>query len=149
MADAPTWAWWTLAVVAGIIVLFGFVVWQKGRPFAPGTVFRASRLSRGNHLLPTQVQITATSVVQYVPGWIGRQEESIHMAHVSSVKVKTGMLLSDVLIETSGGSDPIRCHGHRKADAVEMKRLIEQHQDDYYRSGGDRPGPAASPRSDR
>ena len=93
-------------------------VWRKGRPFAPGDVFRASRLSAGNHLFPTQVLITPTSVVQYTPRWIGRQEETIHMAHVASVKIDTGLLLSNVLIETSGGSDSIRCHGHRKGDAV-------------------------------
>ena len=62
--------------------------------------------------------ITPTSVVQYTPRWIGRQEESIHMAHIASVKIDTGVLLSDVLIETSGGANPIRCHGHRKGDAV-------------------------------
>jgi hypothetical protein len=58
------------------------------------------------------------------------------MAHVSSVKIETGALLSDVLIETSGGSDPIRCHGHHKRDAVQMKTLIERAQDVYYRAGG-------------
>ena len=57
------------------------------------------------------------------------------MAHISSVKVQTGLMLSDVLIETSGGASPIRCHGHRKGDAIEMKRLIEQYQDAYYRAG--------------
>jgi hypothetical protein len=110
-------------------------VWRKGRPFAQGDVFRASRLSAGNHLFPTQVLITSSSVVQYTPRWIGRQEETIHMAHVSSVKVDTGMLLSNVLIETSGGSDPIRCHGHRKSDANAMKRLIERYQTEYYQRG--------------
>ena len=99
-------------------------------------MFRASRLSAGNHLFPTQVLITPTSVVQYTPRWIGAQEETIHMAHVASVKIDTRLLLSDVLIETSGGTDPIRCHGHRKGDAVQMKALIEQYQTDYYRGGG-------------
>ena len=56
------------------------------------------------------------------------------MAHVSSVKIDTGLLLSDIQIETSGGSDPIKCHGHHKGDAVRMKTLIEQYQSDYYRS---------------
>jgi hypothetical protein len=55
------------------------------------------------------------------------------MAHVSSVKIDTGVMFSDVLIETSGGSHPIRCHGHRKKDAVQMKALIERFQTDYYR----------------
>ena len=136
---------WTLAAVAALLIMFVLVVWLKGRPFAEGTVFRASRLSRGNRLLPTQVLITPSAVVQYTPRWIGKQEESIHMAHIASVKVQTGLMMSDVLIETSGGASPIRCHGHRKADAIEMKRLIELHQDAYYRAGNRSAGSPAEP----
>ena len=137
-----------MAFVAIVVVAaLAIWIWRKGRPFAEGDVFRASRWSKGNHLLPTQVQITPTSVVQYTPHWIGKSEETIHMAHVASVKVQTGALLSDVLIETSGGSDPIRCHGHRKGDAVRMKDLIERYQTDYYRPSG--PAPAVPPASGR
>jgi hypothetical protein len=143
-SSAPLW-WWALGAVAVVLVLWAIVVWFKGRPFAQGAVFRASRLSSGNRLLPTQVLITPSAVVQFTPGWIGKQEESIHMAHIASVKIQTGMLLSDVLIETSGGASPIRCHGHRKGDAVEMKRLIEVHQDQYYRSGNRPVGGPADP----
>jgi hypothetical protein len=126
----------TLGVIAIVAVLILVFVWSKGRAFAPGDVFRASRLSAGNRLLPTQVLITPTSVVQHVPRWIGRQQETIHMAHIASVKVQTGVLLSNVLIETSGGASPIVCHGHRKGDAVRMQQLIEQYQSDYYRGPG-------------
>jgi len=130
------WMWWVaiaaVAAAAGLILW----IWWKGRPFAPGDVFRASRFSSGNRLFPTQVLITPTSVVQYTPAWIGRQEETIHMAHIASVKIQTGMLLSDVVIETSGGSDPIRWHGHKKGDATKMKTLIERYQSEYYRGGG-------------
>jgi hypothetical protein len=105
-------------------------------------VFRASRLSAGNHLFPTQVLITPTAVVQYTARWFGRREETIHMAHIASVKVETGVLFSDVFIETSGGTDPIACHGHRKGDAGRMKALIERYQTDYYR-GGPPAGPPA------
>jgi hypothetical protein len=125
--------WWTLAGIAVVAVLVLFWISRKGRPFTSGDVFRASRLSAGNRLFPTQVAITPTSVVQFTPQWIGKLEETIHMAHVSSVKIDTGVMFSDVLIETSGGSDPIRCHGHRKRDAVQMKALIERYQTDYYR----------------
>jgi hypothetical protein len=129
------WLWWAVAAGATLVAIVGLWIWRKGRPFANGDVFRASRLSAGNHLFPTQVLITPTSVVQYTPRWIGKEEETIHMAHIASVKIDTRMLLSDVLIETSGGADPIRCHGHRKGDAMRMKTLIEQYQTDYYRSG--------------
>lgn len=127
------------AIAAAVVVLLAVWVWVKGRPFASGDVFRASRFSRGNHLFPTQVLITPTSVVQHTPRWIGKREETIHMAHISSVRIDTGLVLSNVLVETSGGSDPIVCHGHRKGDATAMKSLIERYQTDYYRGPAPRP----------
>jgi hypothetical protein len=133
------WLWWLLAAIVAVVAMLAVWVWRKGRPFATGDVFRASRWSSGNHLFPTQVLITSTSVVQYTARWIGRLEETIHMAHIASVKIETGVLWSDVLIETSGGTDPIMCHGHRKGDATRMKALIEQYQTDYYRGGAPRP----------
>jgi hypothetical protein len=142
MTGEQQWLWWSIGVAAVILAVIAVWVWRKGRPFATGDVFRASRLSSGNHLFPTQVLITPTSVVQYKPRWIGREEETIHMAHIASVKIDTGMLLSNVLIETSGGSDPIACHGHRKGDAARMKNLIEQHQTSYYR-GANPSGPSS------
>jgi hypothetical protein len=138
MSGESSWLWAAVAVAAVVIGGFALIVWRKGRPFAKGDVFRASRFSAGNHLFPTQVLITPTSVVQYTPRWIGKQEESIHMAHVSSVKIDTKLLLSNVLIETSGGASPIRCHGHHKGDAVTMKTLIERYQSEYYRPEGKR-----------
>ena len=137
--------WLIAAAAAALALVVGLWVWQKGRPFAPGDVFRASRLSSGNHLFPTQVLISSASVVQYTPRWIGKQEETIHMAHVSSVKIDTGLMFSDVLIETSGGSHPIGCHGHKKGDAVKMKALIERYQTDYYRAAAASPKPPNSP----
>jgi predicted small integral membrane protein len=126
---------WTLAtfVAGAILLLVLFVIWRKGRPFATANVFRASRLSSGNRLFPTQVHITPTTVVQFTPHWFGRSEHSIHIAHVASVRINTGVLFSDVYIETSGGASPVKCHGHRKRDALEMQRLIEQFQSAYYR----------------
>jgi hypothetical protein len=136
-----TWLWLALGIAGAILAILLFWVWRKGRPFAAGDVFRASRISAGNRLFPTQVLITPSSVVQYTPRWIGRLEETIHMAHIASVKIETGMVLSDVLIETSGGTDPIVCHGHHKGDAGRMKDLIEKYQTDYYRGRGGPSGP--------
>ena len=139
MTGEQDWLWWAAAVALAAAALVIVWVWMKGRPFAAGDVFRASRWSSGNHLFPTQVLITPTSVVQFTPRWIGRREETIHMAHIASVKIETGALLSNVLIETSGGSDPIVCHGHRKGDANRMKTLIEEYQTGYYRTSPPRP----------
>jgi hypothetical protein len=136
MSGESGWLWTVIGIAVAIGAVYGWIVWRKGRPFAGGDVFRASRLSAGNHLFPTQVLISPTTVIQYTPRWIGRQEESIHIAHVASVKIDTGLILSNVLIETTGGASPIRCHGHHKGDALQMKMLIERYQTEYYRGGG-------------
>jgi hypothetical protein len=134
---------WVIAsiVVAAVILFLATIIWRKGRPFVPGHVFRASRLSSGNRLFPTQVQITPTAIVHHTPQFIGRREHSIHVAHVASVRVDTGMVFSDLYIETTGGASPVKCHGHRKRDAIEMKRLIEQFQSVYYRQHPPSPSP--------
>lgn len=133
-------AWIPLAaVLAAIVVAVVLFFWWKGQKFADGDVFRASRLSGGNRLFPTQVLITPTAVVHYTPELVGRKEHSIHLAHVASVSIDTNLLFSNVLIETTGGTTPVSCHGHRKADAVRMKQLIEQYQTQYYRTEGSPP----------
>ncbi len=44
------------------------------------------------------------------------------------IHIKTGLIWSDILIESSGGTDPLASHGHRKADARRIKELIEDFQ---------------------
>jgi hypothetical protein len=137
------------AIIAAVVGLFLFalliIVWRKGRPFASGDVFRASRWSTGNRLFPTQVLVSPTSVVHYTPEWFGRLEHSMHMAHVASVRIDTNLMFSDVFIETTGGASPIRCHGHRKSDAIRMKELIEGYQTEYYRGKGPAAGSGQAP----
>lgn len=119
-------------VLAVVIALFLFVIWRKGRKMPGEHVFRASRLSRGNRLFPTQVAITPQSVAHYTPEWVGRKEHSIHMAHIASVRIDTNLMFSDVVIESSGGTSTVTCHGHSKADAARIKEIIEKYQSAYY-----------------
>lgn len=133
MSDTNPLLIWLVGGGIAVLALVGFWIAVRGRPMAGDRVFRASRWSRGNHLFPTQVAITPSNVVHYTPQWIGKREHSIHMAHVASVEIDTNLFFSNVVIETSGGSDPVRCHGHRKRDAIEMKRLINEFQSAYYR----------------
>jgi hypothetical protein len=133
MSDTNPLLIWLAGGGIAVLVLLGAWIAMRGRPIAGDRVFRASRWSRGNHLFPTQVAITPSNVVHYTPQWFGRREHAIHMAHVASVEIDTNLFFSNVVIETSGGSDPVRCHGHRKRDAIEMKRLISEFQSAYYR----------------
>lgn len=136
--DVAVWA--AVAAAALVTAAIAFF-WLKGRRLPGPHVFRASRLSRGNFLFPTQVAVTPASIVHYTPELVGGREHSMHIAHVASVMIDRNLFFSNVLIESSGGTSPVRCYGHRKADAVEMKRLIEQFQSDYYRGRERAPQP--------
>ena len=131
--DSSNWLLYTALVTAAILGLIAFFVSWKTRRLPGDHVFQASRLTRGNRIFPAQVQITPQSVTMLQPQWIGKKEESIHLAHVSSIKIDTNMVFSDVLIETTGGHHPLICHGHTKGDAVKMKQTIEKFQSDYYK----------------
>jgi hypothetical protein len=138
-----------ILVAAGLAVAFVIgvvltIIIRKGRPFAAGDVFRASRWSSGNRLFPTQVMVSPTSVVHFTPQWIGKLEHTIHVAHVASVRIDTHLFFADVFIETSGGVSPISCYGHHKKDAVKIKTLIDRYQSDYFRAPAP-PAPASPP----
>ncbi len=123
-----------IIVVVMALALFGYAIWRKGRKLPGEHVFRASRWSRGNRLFPTQVAVTPQSVSHYTPEWFGRKEHSIHMAHIASVRIDTNIVFSDVVIESSGGTSTVTCHGHTKTDAARIKEIIEKYQSTYYRT---------------
>ena len=90
--------------------------------------FKASRWTHGNFLFPTILEISATAVIRRKSSWFSRNEMSIHLQRVASVRIQTGVLWSDIFIESTGGTDSIQSHGHRKKDALRIKALIEQSQ---------------------
>jgi hypothetical protein len=140
MNEIPTSFDWSspwVLVAAGLLLVVVLLLWiivSKGRKIPGNHVFRASRLSSGNRVFPSQVAVTDSSVTHYTPQWIGKLEKSIHISHISSIKIDTNILFSDVFIETTGGHNPIACHGHSKGDAIEIKELIEEIQSKFYRT---------------
>ena len=106
----------------------------------PAEMFQASRLTRGNFLFPTVIEVTDKAVVRRKRSWFNRDEISMSIFKVASVHIKTGMIWSDILIESTGGTDPLASHGHRKADAQRIKELIEE----YQAQPANRPGGQAS-----
>ena len=90
--------------------------------------FKASRWTKGNHLFPTVIEVTDRAVIRHKRSWFSKDEISISISKVASVHIKTGMVWSDILIESSGGTDPFASHGHRKADAQRIRALVEAAQ---------------------
>jgi hypothetical protein len=79
-------------------------------------------------LFPTRLIITRQRVSRVKPRFFGSNEESIAISKIASVHINTGVFWSEIVIESTGGNDPITSHGHRKADAQRIRDLIEQYQ---------------------
>jgi|SRR5258706_8908134 hypothetical protein len=94
----------------------------------PSEIFQASRWTRGNFLFPTIIEVTDRAVIRRKPSWFSRDEISISIFKVASVHIKTGIIWAEILIESSGGTDPLASHGHTKGDAQRIKQLIEEYQ---------------------
>jgi|SRR5690349_6957046 len=101
----------------------------------PSEIFRASRWTRGNFLFPTYIEVTDKGVTRRKRSWFSQDEMTISVSKVASVHIKKGLIWSDILIESSGGTDPLASHGHRKGDAARIKELIETAQAELARSG--------------
>ena len=95
---------------------------------SPSETFTASRWTQGNFLFPTRLIVSPQRVIRVKGRFFGSNEESIAVSKVASVHISTGVLWSEIRIESTGGTDPITSYGHRKADAQRIRDLIEGYQ---------------------
>ena len=102
----------------------------------PSELFQASRWTRGNFLFPTRIEVSDKAVSRRKRSWLRLDEISISLSKVASVHIHTGLIWSEILIESSGGSDPLASHGHRKPDARRIKELIETYQAGLAKTAG-------------
>ena len=95
---------------------------------SPAETFAASRWTQGNFLFPTKLVISPQRVSRVKGRLFGSNEESIAMSKIASVHINTGVFWAEIVIESTGGTDPVTSHGHRKADAKRIRDLIETYQ---------------------
>ena len=95
---------------------------------SPSETFTASRWTQGNFFFPTRLVISPQRVSRVKGRMLGSNEESIAISKIASVHISTGVFWSEIVIESTGGSDPITSHGHRKKDAQRIRDLIENYQ---------------------
>ena len=98
------------------------------QPSAGDETFIASRWTRGNLFFPTRIVVSPLHVSRVKPRLFSKTEESIAISQVASVQIQTGMIWSRISIDSTGGTDPITSHGHRKRDALRIRELIETYQ---------------------
>lgn len=90
--------------------------------------FKASRWSKGNRLFPAVLEVSPAGVTRYKQSLFGSDEIAISIAKIASVHIAAGPIFATILIESTGGTDPLRSTGHLKQDALRVKSLIEQAQ---------------------
>ena len=95
---------------------------------SPAETFSASRWTQGNFFFPTRIVVSPQRVIRMKGRLFGSNEESIPISKVASVHISTGVFWAEIAIESTGGSDPITSHGHRKKDAQRIRDLIESYQ---------------------
>ena len=91
-------------------------------------VFSASRWTSENFLFPTSIEVTDKAVIRRKRTWFTLDEMSMSIHKAASIHLKSGVLWWDILIESTGGSDPLTRHGHTKTEGRRIKQLIEELQ---------------------
>src|SRR5437762_539069 len=99
--------------------------------------FQASRWTTGNLFFPTIIEVSEKAVVRRKKRFFGLDEISISISKVASVHINTGFVWSSIVIESSGGSDPLTSHGHTKEDARRIRDLIEGYQAQFVQKQSD------------
>ncbi len=77
---------------------------------SPAETFTASRWTQGNFFFPTKLVVSPQRVIRIKSRLFGSNEESIPISKVASVHIKTGVVSSEIVIESTGGTDPITSH---------------------------------------
>lgn len=89
-------------------------------------VYTANRISANHNILfPDRIDIDDERVVYYKGALIGYQTTVIPRERISSVRLVSNILFSDLIIESSGGRR-IEVNGLSKADAREAYDLLQE-----------------------
>lgn len=90
--------------------------------------YQSSRWSSGNLFFPDRLTLASDGMLFRKGALFGSREEHINYRAVASFRIKNGIFLSNVSIETSGGSQPIFVNGLWKSEANEIQETIRAFQ---------------------
>jgi len=94
----------------------------------PERTYQSSRWSSGNLLFPDRLTLSADGMLFRKGAMFGSSEEHINYCAVASVRIKSGIFLSDVSIENSGGNQTICVDGLWKSEARDIQDIIREYQ---------------------
>ena len=92
------------------------------------TIYRASRLTRGNRIFRSSLEVDGHQIIYRKRRWFGSTEETINCEHISSVRASHGIFFSSITIESSGGSQPIQINGLSRSEAEAIEAAVKEAQ---------------------
>jgi hypothetical protein len=88
----------------------------------------SSRWSAGNLFFRDRLVLAGDGITFRKGAMFSSNEEHINYRAIASIRVKNGIFLSNVTVETSGGTQPIFINGLWKSDAKELQDFIRVYQ---------------------
>ena len=90
--------------------------------------YKSSRWSSGNLFFPDRLTLASDGILFKKGALFGSDEEHINYRTIASFRITNGIFLSNISIETSGGSQPIYVNGLWKSEAREIQETIRAFQ---------------------
>jgi hypothetical protein len=90
--------------------------------------YRSSRWSTGNLFFPDALTLSSDGILFRKGKMIASSEERISYKAIASVRVKNGLFLCSISVETTGGSQPIFINGVWKSDGRKIQEGIREFQ---------------------
>jgi len=90
--------------------------------------YTSSRVTSGNFFFPDEVTLSRDGIHYTKRRIFGSNEEVISYRGIASVKVNTKILFADVVVETTGGSQPVIIRGLPKEAAKNIRETVRMNQ---------------------
>ena len=97
-------------------------------PAVEEKTYWSSRWSSGNLFFRDRLVLAGDGITFRKGAMFSSNEEHINYRAIASIRVKNGIFLSDVTVETSGGSQPVFINGLWKSDAKQLQDFIRVYQ---------------------
>ena len=94
-------------------------------PVLATQTYTSSRWTSGNFWFPDHVELAGEGVLFRKRRLIGGDLESIRYEQISSVTVEKRLFFADLLLETTGGSEPVYINGLWISHANRAKRELD------------------------
>ncbi len=89
------------------------------------SVYTANRFLGGSWFFPAQLHFLGDKVCLVKRSWFRTWERTIPLSKIASVTVQTGVALSTVTVESSGGSEDIVASGFNNGDIERFRIEVE------------------------